>query len=233
MACALFALSESATFAASPQAEFQSPKVIRTVEPEFPPALLQQSIYEGEARVVLMIDFEGKLADWMITSFTHPLLAREATEALRQWKFEPARRTGEPIDVRMEMTFTFRAGGMIVSLSGDDQFDHRRHLHRGPALQPKLCRPSELDAPLQVLDSVAPMSPQSLGAKRATGRAVLDFYIDERGRARMPVVDTTDDEAFAKAAVEALSHWRFAAPTRGGLPVIVRAKQAFNWESSK
>ena len=32
------------------------------------------------------------------------------------------------------------------------------------------------------------MSPAQLGAQRDEGRVVLDFYIDERGRTRMPVV---------------------------------------------
>ena len=61
------------------------------------------------------------------------------------------------------------------------------------------------------------------------GQVVLDFYIDEQGRPRMPVVTHSDDDALNLAAVEALSHWRFVPPTRNGVPVMVRAKQSFRF----
>jgi TonB family protein len=203
-------------------------KVIRTVEPRFPDALLARGIYEGEARVVLLVDADGRLADWLLTSYSHPYFAREATEALRQWRFEVARRDGQPIEVRTEMVFSFQASGMVVSLSASDLAERFQRLGEDRSTR-KLCRPNELDRPITPTRTVAPLWPAGWPAPMKEARAVLDFYIDEEGRPRMPVVTQSDDDALNFAAVEALSHWRFQPPTRKGLPVLVRATQPFRF----
>src|SRR5690348_4730103 len=79
----------------------EPPQIIQTVEARFPDALARRGIYEGEARIVLWIDAQGVLADWLLAGYTHPLLAREATEVLPQWRFKPARRDGEAVDARV------------------------------------------------------------------------------------------------------------------------------------
>jgi hypothetical protein len=55
-------------------------------------------------------------------------------------------------------------------------------------------------------------------------RVLLDFFIDETGRPRMPVVVQASDTLFAAAAVDALDQWRFTAPTRRRQPVAVHVQ---------
>lgn len=43
----------------------------------------------------------------------------------------------------------------------------------------------------------------------------------------MPVVVSSPHEGLAQAAVDALTRWRFNAPTRSGKPVSVRVRQEF------
>ena len=214
--------------AAAEVARLQPLRIVQTVEPPFPDALAQQGIYEGEARVVVLVDAEGRLADWLLTGYSHPLIAREATEALRQWRFEPARRDGEPIDIRSQIQFLFRASGMVVSLSPVDFSERFQHRDVGRSIE-RVCRPSELDKPVTPTNTVAPLWPAGWKAGNNEGRVTLDFYIDEEGRPRMPAVKQTDDEALNLPAIEALSRWRFDPPTRNGVPVIVRATQVFRF----
>ena len=204
-------------------------RVVQTVEARFPDALAQRGIYEGAAKVVLLVDSEGRLADWLLTSYSHPLIAREATEALRQWRFEPARRGGEPVDVRTEMRFAFSATGMILSLSPVDFAEKFERTGPDQAVE-RLCRPSELDQPITPERTVAPLWPSDWKTPLSEGRVTLDFYIDDEGRPRMPAVVQTDDDVLNFPAVEALSHWRFVPPTRRGEPVMVRATQVFRFQ---
>lgn len=205
----------------------QSPRIIQTVEPQFPPALISRSIYSGEARVILMIDADGKLADWLLVSYSHPLIGREATEALRQWRFEPARRNHQPVDARIELTFSFQATGMILSVTGPIPND--RFLQPEDRNTERICPPRELDAPLRPARAVGPLWPAEWKTTASEARVVLDFFVDEEGRPRMPVVRETDHDALIMPAIEALSHWRFEVPTRRGTPVIVRAVQPFRF----
>ena len=214
--------------AAGETSRSESLRINRTVEPRFPDALIRRGIYEGEVRVVLLVDAEGRLADWLLTSFSHPLLAREATEALRQWRFEPARRYGEPVDVRTELVLAFQASGMVVSMSPLETAV--RFEHRGGEDSPQrlVARPAELDAPLTPIRRVAPLATEwSTEGREAS--VTLDFYIDREGRPRMPGVLRSDDDALNAAAIDALSHWRFEPPMSGGVPVIVRATQVFRF----
>lgn len=213
-------------FAAAPGIE--PLRVIQTVEPRFPDGLTHRGIYEGEARVVLLVDAEGRLADWLLTSYSHPFFGREATEALRQWRFEAARRNGEPIDVRTEMVFTFQVTGLIVSVSPADFAEKLQRPGIDTSTQ-RVSRSRDLDTPVTPLQAVAPLWPDELDPAVKEARVILDFYIDEEGRPRMPVVVQSDHDALNFAAVEALSHWRFTPPTRKGIPVLVRAQQSFRF----
>ena len=82
---------------------------------------------------------------------------------------------------------------------------------------------------MTALRTVAPLWPDDLQPALKEARVALDFYIDEEGRPRMPVIAHTDDDALNFAAVEALSHWRFMPPMRKGVPVLVRARQSFRF----
>ena len=228
--CVLFwllagSLSEAAA-AERLRSNVQAPRAIRTVEPRFPDLLLRQFIYEGEARIVMLVDAEGRLVDWLLRSYSHPDLAREATEALRHWRFEPGVAGGAPVDVRQEIVFSFQASGLVTSMTADEAFNRSMRIgeKRGTV---RICPAAELDEPLTPLKRVSPLQPTD--AAIAEGRAVVDFFVDDEGRTRMPVVVKADDEAFARCAIEAIYHWRFTVPTRQGKPVTVHAVQSFNF----
>lgn len=208
----------------------QSFRIIQTVEPAFPRNVDTQALTVGEARIVFVIDHEGRLADLLVASYTHPAFAQEAERALRAWRYEPARQYGEPVGVRASMTFQFESKGQVISTLAIDSMTARFNALAGPTVVNRVARPNELDAPITATAAIRPRHP-GRGRRNdlSAGRVVLDFYIDEQGRPRMPVVLSSDDSAFAEAAAEALTAWRFVPPTRRGEPVIVRVQQAFEF----
>jgi TonB family protein len=105
---------------------------------------------------------------------------------------------------------------------------------RAATLVSLVSQPVELDHPVAVLRSVNPPRPEKTGPTTTVhrGTATVDFYVDESGRPRMPVVVETTNPGYAEAAVGALNEWRFAAPTRRGQPVVVRVRQQFVFQES-
>lgn len=202
------------------------PKIIQTVEPRFPATLEQTAIPDGEVGVLISLDAGGSLADVLVTDYTHKDFAREAVAVLRQWRFEPARLDGRAVGTRMAIKFNFSTTTRVVSLT---PLDTMSMLLRQTGMRPGhnlVCPPRELDRPMTVLHAATPLHPGP-ALNIPTGRTLMDFYVDETGRARLPVILQTTHPAFANAALRALADWQFAVPTRHGQPVIVRLQQEF------
>jgi TonB family protein len=209
----------------------RSLKIIQTTPANFPDHLAVQGIREGEVRAVLSINADGKLADCLVIAYTHPDFAREVLSSVRSWEFEPPYERGQPVHTRAEVTFSFHARGMVLSLSPADTVAMQWNGILNPRMVSYVAKSTELDRPLTVIDAVSPRHPGNLiSPARPTGTVTLDFYIDAEGRPRMPVVRRASHELFAHAALEALSQWKFAPPTRGGQPAVVRVTQEFNFK---
>jgi protein TonB len=214
-------------------AENSPVRIEQTVEPQFPTALAFSPVSAGEARIVIIVDATGKLADVLVSGYTHQAFADEAVRALKQWRYSPAYERGEPIGIRMELKFDFTATGRVVSLTPMDAVDAFTHSWLPPTFVTRVCSPRELDRPVMPLRTVDPGWPEKTPVgPNQQGTALVDFYVDEKGQARMPVVLNSTHETFAQAAVWAISQWRFAAPTRRGEPVAVRVQQRFVFPGS-
>ena len=202
----------------------------QTVEARFPAALALTSITDGEARVVVNIGPDGKLIDYLVTGYTDRLFAEEAVTVLKAWRYTPPTEDGQPIGVRTEVRFNFEAHGKVVSLTACETAETlMRQMGLGATFTASVCRPHELDRPLAAIDTVAPLYPApAAGAPDSQPQSVVvDFYVDERGHPRMPVVVNAPQNHYAAAAMDALNRWRFVSPTRAGRPVAVRVRQEF------
>ncbi len=205
-------------------------RIIQTTTPDFPRNVDTMLMSTGEARLVFSVDQEGKLSDLLVASYTHRSFGAEAERALRSWRYEPALQYGEPIAVRASMTFRFESKGQVVSTMAIDTMSAMFAAIGGQILHRRVATPDEIDAPVRLIKTVQPRHP-GMGQRNdlSAGRVVVDYYIDEEGRPRMPVILSSDDSAFAEAAVDALLEWRYLPPTRRGSPVIVRVQQAFEF----
>ncbi len=75
-------------------------------EPDYPAAALEHRI-QGVVKLTALIDEDGRVARVHVVS-GHPLLAPAALEAVRQWRYRPAMRRGEPVPAPVVITVPFR-----------------------------------------------------------------------------------------------------------------------------
>lgn len=64
---------------------------------------------EGTALLKMRITEQGRVEDAQVErSAGHPDLDQAALEAVRRWRFEPARRSGEPVSVLVVLPVEFK-----------------------------------------------------------------------------------------------------------------------------
>lgn len=216
--------------AIEPEAGVEPLKVIQTVEPSYPAAAKWTGLTTGDVHVIIAVDSRGQLTDWLVTAESDPVFARSAVDALQRWRYEPMRRNGVAAPGRAELRFKYSISGMvIVTMSSVDQ-DVRQTFRSPPRpVKPHVYAIDELDRPLEALADKLPEYPATLRQTPRTGKAVVDYYVDEDGRVRLPVIVEQDHAAFGDAVLAAASKWRFAAPRRDGRPAITRVAQEFTF----
>jgi TonB family protein len=208
-------------------------RIQQTSELEYPNALAGSTISEGWAHVVITVDAEGVLTDLLVANYTHEAFAKQAVKSLREWKYTPAQENGQPVGARKALTVNFKdsKGGLLVFSTFDMTISSG---FRRETVTRAIVEPSELDGRVKVIHAPKPVNPAKL-ISTATERNVvtLDFFVDEKGEPRMPVVVSSPDDAFSQAAVDALVQWRFSPPTREGKPVATHVKQEIIFSKKK
>jgi len=83
----------------------QSAKIIRQVNPAYPP-LARQARISGTVRLVAIIGRDGAIQNLQVAS-GHPLLAPAAVDAVKQWLYRPTLLNGEPVEVITQIDVNF------------------------------------------------------------------------------------------------------------------------------
>ena len=86
--------------------QLQQPKLLSSVAAVFP-ATAKAARVQGDVTVDALIDATGKVASATVVN-GNILLQQAALEAVRQWKYQPARLNGQPIAVHVVVDITFR-----------------------------------------------------------------------------------------------------------------------------
>jgi TonB family protein len=205
-------------------------RVTHLVEPVFPATLPARGILRGEVVVVFSVDPAGRLDDWLVLADTHEALARETVRALKAWQFEPVLAGGAPVWSRAQLRVTFEAPGAVVTKTVIDSFDMLTGDRlKYPATVRVFGSLRELDRPPALKRDGAPLYPAELAGAGAGGSALVEFFIDEKGRVRMPVIESADHGLLGVAAVDAVLRWKFEPPVRNGKPAVVRVRQRFDF----
>ncbi len=88
--------------------ELTGPVPLRKVDPKYPPEL-RASHVDGEVVLYAIIRKDGSVDSIQLVHSVDPLLDANAMDALAQWKFQPAERRGEPIDLEAVVRIPFRS----------------------------------------------------------------------------------------------------------------------------
>ena len=91
-------------------ADLAGPVPLRKVDPKYPPEL-RTSHVDGEVILYAIIRKDGSVDSIQLVRSVDPLLDANAMEALAQWKFRPAERRGEPVDLEAVVHIPFRSRG--------------------------------------------------------------------------------------------------------------------------
>jgi len=86
----------------------QKPRAIYQVSPQMSPQL--RKVAPGTVYVVFVVDQRGRVESPMVQSSSDPAFEASALAAVKQWKFEPGKRNGEPVKFRMRVPITFPKG---------------------------------------------------------------------------------------------------------------------------
>ena len=81
--------------------------VIKRVQPKYPQSALSTHAH-GAVQIEATIDKEGKVTNVKVIS-GDPVLAKAATDAVRQWRYKPYYLDGEPVEIETQITVNFKA----------------------------------------------------------------------------------------------------------------------------
>lgn len=166
---------------------------------------------------------EGYVDDWVPIRTNDMKLIQSINNVVKDWKIEPVTLNGEPSWSYIEFQIRFVSEGAVVSLtpleavisftkSMRDDFHLVIPFH-------------ELDAIPKPIKMETPRISTQL-AKDNSGETVkFEFFIDQEGKVRIPIVkeEYNTEEIAAAIMLESLLKWEFEPPTRRGRPVITRA----------
>ena len=88
------------------QPSLTKPKAISRADPVFPFGLFTAGT-SGSAVIEYTVDTQGKVVNPKVVSATHPDFGRSALDCITRWKFEPGKKDGRPVSVRMQLEFAF------------------------------------------------------------------------------------------------------------------------------
>lgn len=86
----------------------QKPRPTYQPPPQYPSTLRRQQI-SGEVKIELVVDARGRVLNPRIVSSTNRAFEDPALDAVKQWRFEPGKRGGEPVPFKMLVPIRFAA----------------------------------------------------------------------------------------------------------------------------
>ncbi len=226
-------LALGVSLVAQPAQNERSARLLRLetfVLPDFPEFLRRTGVGEGTVAVAIGHDARGRPDDVLVLEASDSRFADAALDAIAGWRFAAPAATDAPREVLLPIVrFLFTTTGVSV-------------------MSPSVADPSKrktrvrADSPVELpnfshLDSVPKARVQPMPAATAPpagvseGVALVKFFVDQEGRARIPVAITSTTPAFGAAAVAAVRQWRFEPPRIDGQPVVALESQVFRFGS--
>jgi TonB family protein len=104
----LTAASQDATGVYAPGRGVVAPKVLKDVKPQYTPEAMAAKI-QGSVRMDTVVLADGTVGDVNVTQSLDTVygLDDEAVKAVKQWLFEPGKKDGKPVPVRVTVEVTF------------------------------------------------------------------------------------------------------------------------------
>jgi TonB family protein len=169
-------------------------KLVKMVKPAYPAEAKAAGI-QGAVKLELVVGKDGRVQSARTLSGP-PELAGAATDAVKQWEYQPAVQNGEPVEFMVQVDVNFALGG-----------DPPTHV-KGSDQQQKLVKQPR------------PVYPPEAKAAGIQGRVRLRATIAKDGTVK--ALETLEGEpVLVTAAVEAVKQWEYKPTEVDGRPVEV------------
>jgi TonB family protein len=89
-----------------PGGDVKPPKLVHYVEPAFSPSS-KEAFVEGTVKISTVITRDGVATSLRVVSGLNSEEDRTAAEAVKQWKFQPGTKAGQPVSVHVTVEVTF------------------------------------------------------------------------------------------------------------------------------
>jgi protein TonB len=86
----------------------KAPVPVRTPPPRYPAKLEAEGI-SGMVVVNIVVDADGEVEDVVVRKSTHSAFEKPAMDAVRKWRFKPARKDGDAIRSKVALPLKFTA----------------------------------------------------------------------------------------------------------------------------
>lgn len=193
------------------------PENVKPVAPVYPYSFLQQNL-AGKATVRVQFGPNQNIMNLAIIEATHGGFAQALAAALCYYTITPARYKNKDYVSTLTVSFDFDPDNA-------EQLppETKRLLDIEQQTPSQIIPSGKLDAPLKLIDKA--FIPSRRAATLPQGDAIIEFLVDEQGRARLPrVVQTLTPEA-AFIFMQEISMRTYEPPMQNGKPVIARVRE--------
>lgn len=202
-------------------------KLIQGAEPTYPEVAREHNL-EGDVVIKVLIDQDGnvKSAAWLLPSNASTILALEALQAVRKWKYQPRVINGKPepmvswIAIRFQLRTAPNVEVLTKSEASSPSVDSDQ-LKPGPVPPPG----HDLHVPPHVVEGslvhhVEPDYPQMAKIAHVQGTVVLHALIGREGIIRQ-LEPVSGHPILILPSMDAVRQWRYRPYLLNGEPVEV------------
>jgi TonB family protein len=201
-----------------------APRPISVVRPKYPKEAHKKKI-EGQVVLRATVALDGNLKDITVVS-GDPILADAVLEAVRQWRYQPSKVNGEPVEAQHEITVTFKRDESTAQIGPDDLSpdvpleppeDIEKRIAAGEFF-PSSSR--EVKYPRAVYSPEPEYSEPARKAKYQ-GTCILGLIVGADGTPLSVWITRPLGLGLDEKAIQAVQKWRFDPATKDGAPVAV------------
>jgi TonB family protein len=201
-----------------------APRPISVVRPKYPKEARKKKI-EGPVVLRATVTLDGNLKDITVVS-GDPILADAALEAVRQWRYQPSKINGDPVEAQHDITVTFKRDESTAQIGPDDlspdvPLEPPEEIEKRIAAGEFVSSGSrEVKYPRAVY-SPAPEYSESARKAKYQGTCILGLIVGTDGRPLSVWITRPLGLGLDEKAIEAVQKWRFEPATKDGEPVAV------------
>jgi hypothetical protein len=197
-------------------------KFEKFIEPTVNGSLYLDMNGQASIDIAILVNEQGEIDDWIPLRTNDKLLINSIGNVIDKWRLKPAMFEGKPSWCYTELHVEFMQTGAVVNIGIQEAVISMFHtMHDDFALVVPF---SDLDSIPKPIVMETPTLSSNLFSNNIGRTVKFEFFIDEDGNVRMPIVKESSAERMATAIIlDSLLKWKFEAPTKNGTRVATRA----------